>query len=391
MEKIRIAFFAENLFEETDGASRTMFQLINRIPKDQFEFCFVYGDGPTEIPGYTSIRVPTFTIPANKSYSLSIPSLIRNKLIQKLDAFDVDVVHIATPSLLGHFALDYAESRALRSISIYHTHFISYIGYYFKSLPFLIKPIEQLIAAKQRDFYNRCHTIYVPTTGMSRSLRDQGVHAEQLQIWPRGIDRGLFHPEKRDPRWLHEATGNDWPTILFASRLVWEKNLDCLFQIYRHLRTRNIPVNFVVAGDGQAKNACKKAMPDALFMGHLGHESLSTLYASSDIFLFPSISETYGNVVAEAMASGLPCVVSDQGGPSELVENGETGFVCRGNDPGDFLRAILSLLESPSLLKKFRQAGLERSKSRDWQQLADNYFEDLRFMHALKASYKMIS
>src|SRR5687768_7827598 len=104
MRKVKVAFFAEILFEDKDGASRTMFQLIRRISSDRFEFMFIYGDGPDQLLDFPSLKIPTLTIPSNKNYTLCLPNLVQQKLLKRLNQFDPDIIHIATPSLLGHFA-----------------------------------------------------------------------------------------------------------------------------------------------------------------------------------------------------------------------------------------------------------------------------------------------
>ena len=148
---VKVAFFAEILIEEFDGASRTMFQIINRIDRSRFSYLFVYGKGPDQMEGHASLKIPTINTGVNKDYCLTMPMLVKEQLRQELDAFQPDVIHIATPSLLGFFASRYARQRNIHVISIYHTNFISYIPYYFRKLPALIKPVERwMISASRR-------------------------------------------------------------------------------------------------------------------------------------------------------------------------------------------------------------------------------------------------
>lgn len=223
-EKIRIAFFAEILIEDFDGASRTMFQLIKRIDSNRFDFLFVCGNGPNEIAGFPCIKVPAFTLPINRSYKLALPFLAKNKLDEQLAKFDPHVIHIATPSLLGHYALDYAVNNHVPVITIYHTHFISYIDYYLRRARFLIPTVKAKMAVKQRRFYNRCDTIYIPSHSIAAELQQSGIDSYRMKIWKRGIDTHLFSPEKRHIHWINKITGNQNKNILFASRLVWEKS-----------------------------------------------------------------------------------------------------------------------------------------------------------------------
>lgn len=386
---IRIAFFAEILFEEHDGAARTMFQIINRIDHDRFSFFFIYGQGPKEIVGHRSIRVPTLNTGVNKDYSVSLPALIRGRIKQELDNFQPHVIHIATPSFLGFFALRYARSRNMPVISLYHTNFLSYIPYYFRKVPTLIKPVQRWMTSAMRRFYNHCDTVYIPSCAMKKQLEGLGVQKEKLILWQRGIDLRLFNPQKRDMAYIQDITGNDRPNILFASRLVWEKNIQTLIDIYKRLRETQLSHNFIVAGDGPAGEEMKRQMPEAIFMGKLPHTKLAKLYASSDVFIFPSISETYGNVVVEAMASGLPCVIADGGGSADLVRHGQTGYKCLPKSAGDYLIYIRMLLADPTLHKFMHDTGLAYAQKLDWKNLTDRYFEEVTRL-ALQPKERMV-
>ncbi|NGM63926.1 glycosyltransferase family 4 protein [Sphingobacterium sp. SGR-19] len=374
---IRIAFFAEILFEEYDGASRTMFQIINRIDPTRFSFLFIYGKGPEQIDGYGSIRIPTLNTGLNKDYSVSLPALAKGHIKQQLDTFQPHVVHIATPSFLGFFALRYAQSRNIPVISLYHTNFLSYIPYYFRKVPTLIKPMQRWMTSATRRFYNHCDIVYVPSCAMQKQLDSLGVEREKMVLWQRGIDLKLFNPQKRDLEYVRNITGNDNPNILFASRLVWEKNIQTLIDIYKRLRKSELAHNFIIAGDGPAGEEMRRQMPDAFFMGKLRHNELAKLYASSDIFVFPSISETYGNVVVEAMASGLPCVIADSGGSADLIRHGHTGYKCSPKSAGDYLIYIRMLLSDPTLHKFVSNTGVTYTQKLDWNNLTDRYFDEV--------------
>ena len=307
MKKIKVAFFAEILIEDHDGATRTMFQLLKRIPKASFEFLFICGSGPDDVAGFECLKIPSVTLPVNTNYIMSLPLLAFPKMNDKLQEFEPDVIHIATPSPLGQYAIRYAKEHYLPVISIYHTHFISYVDYYLKHLPFLIDFVKSKMSVSMTAFYNQCDQVYIPSESIAAELAAMGIDENRMKIWKRGIDTDLFSPLKRDVSVMREITGNDHPTILFASRLVWEKNLETLFRIYDRLQISNPEYNLIVAGDGAAGRFCKTRMVKAYCIGTADHEKLSVLYASADVFVFTSVSESYGNVVPEAMASGLPC------------------------------------------------------------------------------------
>ena len=224
--KTKVAFFADILVKNFDGASRTMFQLIERIPSEEFEFMFFCGLPPEQDIGHTVMKVPTIPIPFNSTYRLAIPMFSWFSMRRKLKKFNPDVIHIASPSPLGDFAFQYNwGKKKVPVITIYHTHFLSYIDYYLRTIPFLIKPTKNTVAFGQKLFYDQSSLMYVPTQQMVEDLNGFGFDTKKMKIWQRGINHQLFNPSKKDKNAFYEITGNHKPNIIFASRLVWEKNL----------------------------------------------------------------------------------------------------------------------------------------------------------------------
>ncbi|MCF0054512.1 glycosyltransferase family 1 protein [Dyadobacter sp. CY356] len=377
MKKIKVAFFAEILIEDFDGASRTMFQIIKRIPREEFEFLFICGIGPAKIFDFDCVTVPSVSLPFNKNYTMALPYLAETELKRKLDNFCPDIVHIATPAFLGHFGLQYAKNQNLPVLTIYHTHFIAYLDYYLSKAPFLIDIAKAKLCLAQKSFYNQCDVIYVPSESIEEEMYQMGIEPARMKIWKRGIDTSLFSPDKKTTGFARSLTQNDHPIILFASRLVWEKNLETLIRIYDYCQENEIPYNFIIAGDGTAKIDCQRRMQNAIFTGTLDHLQLSQLYASSDIFLFTSISETYGNVVLEAMASGLPCVIADGGGSADLVTQGVNGFKCHPENEGDYVEKMQILINDPMLRQQFSKRGRNYSLCLDWNRLTNLYFTEI--------------
>lgn len=378
MKRVKVVFFADILISDFDGASRTMFQLINRIPADQFEFLFVCGLGPDKIADFKCVHVFTLGVPGNKTYRFATPLLQRAELDKVIERFSPNVIHIATPSLLGNYALKTAKRMGLPVITIYHTNFISYVDYYIKNLPFLIDFAKVKVKDTIRSFYNQCDTVYVPSRCMIEELANEGVRTDVMKLWERGIDRNLFSPSKRNPELMRSLTGNDYPCILFVSRLVWEKNLQTMIDLYNLIEKLGLRYNLIVVGEGTARKAIEKQMPKAIFPGHWGHERLAEAYASADVFFFPSVTETFGNVVLEAMASGLPCVIADRGGSKDFIHHGVNGFHCSPYDAQDFLDKIIHIIENSELASRFSENGLAQSKKYIWENLASVYFHDLK-------------
>ncbi len=379
MRKIKVAFFAENLISDFDGCSRTVYQILNRIPKDEFEFMYFCGVKPDQEVNAEVFKFPTVKVPFNSTYEAAIPYFHKAKLWKALDNFEPDVIHFTSPSPMASYAKKYGRERNIPVISIYHTHYMSYVKYYFRKLKFAIPFFKKYIERTTLGFYNDLKKVYVPTNEIIDDLvNDAKLNGQNLKLWQRGLDNELFNPNKKDTHYIQSITGNKHPVILFASRFVWEKNLQALIDLYKFYQNKNEKINFVVAGDGVAGRELKAKMPDAHFVGMVGHQELAKLYASTDIFFFPSDTETYGNVVVEAIASGTPCVAANGGGPKSYLTHGETAWLCEPDDIETYYNTIQALLADKNAYYKTVQKGLEFTQTLSWDDLVDIYFEDLR-------------
>ena len=147
---------------------------------------------------------------------------------------------------------------------------------------------------------------------------------------------------------------------------------------------QKLKYNFIIAGDGVAKESLKELMPEAHFLGHIHHDELAVIYASCDVFLFTSVSETYGNVVAEAMASGLPCVIANGGGSAHFIEHGVNGFLCPHEEFKDYLDKINILMQNEYLHTAFKDKGINYAATLRWESLTDTFFKDLEYLHFSK-------
>lgn len=359
MTPLRIALFTGNYNHIEDGVSRTLGRLVGYL-LDQGHEVLVIGptiEDPLDQPG-RFLAVPSVAAPGRPEYRIStgFPASVRSEV----EAFGPEVVHIATPDVLGHRSLTWARSTPLPVVSTYHTHFASYLDYYH------LGAAEGVLWAALRRFYNRCDEVYAPTPTMEAALRDHGV-TSTLRLWPRGIERDRFDPAKRSGAWrAAHGLSPEAVVVSFVSRLVKEKGLDIFTEVILRLKAEGAPVRALVVGDGPERESMEAALPEAVFTGHLGGEEIATAYASSDVFLFPSETETFGNVTLEAMASGLPVVAADAAGSRSLVADGKTGLLCEPRNTEAFLTATARLVADPSLRTLFGAAGREASTSYDW-------------------------
>jgi len=375
MSKTRVAFFVEMMTEDLDGCIRTVHQIIQRIPEDRFEFIFITGVMPQEELDWEIKKLPSIDLLINRPYRMVWSMDYKSQIKQILDDFQPDVIHYTSPSLMASYALSYGKKHQIPVSTIYHTHFVSYTDYYLRNIPFMIPVMRKLLVAITRPIYDDCDVVFVPTQVMIDELNQYGLRTDHYVLWQRGLNHAVFHPGRRQEGYFKSLTGNDGPVIFFASRLVWEKNLETLIKVYELSEERGLGYNFVLAGTGKADEAVKARMPNAHFTGNVSHDQLATMYASADVFLFPSDTETYGNVVVEAMASGLPCVIANGGGSRSFIEHGKSGFLCSVHDAEDYLQSIQRIIDEPDLRQQFIEEGIKVAAPLSWNALAKRYFD----------------
>lgn len=370
IKKIKIAFFADILKDNQDGVTNTIFQIAHNIDPDRFDYLFITSKPPKDrrrFP-FPVITIPGIAFPLYKDYPIAIP-WFNNTLKAALNQYEPDILHFATPFTLGLWALYYGRKKGIPVVTTYHTHFVSYIEYYFRLLYGLSRIPELLTKRYMAWFYNRCAMALVPTQNILDELLDWGIDKNRLTLWGRGIDTKIFNPEFRDQAFIDTFAEPGKKRVLFVSRLVWEKEIETIIRIHQIFRSRRPDITMVITGDGPARMQMQKRMPEAVFTGKLIGLELSKTYASCDVFLFPSVTETFGNVVLEAMASGLIPVVAAKGGPMGIIQDGVTGYLAKPKDSVDFCQKIEKVIDQPSLAAQMRDAAIKHAQSQNWLQL----------------------
>jgi phosphatidylinositol alpha 1,6-mannosyltransferase len=356
---MKVAYFTESLLPLVDGVSRTLAQLFGFLEQNGVDFR-VYSPfvpGP-EVSWSGRVRPVRFVrFPLYRDYRVSLP--FGGGVWRELEAWRPDLVHVVSPTPMATKAAKWAARRGIPVVSSFHTHFVSYFRYY--GAPWA----EGFGWRMLKRFYDRCERVYVPTDAIIRELAEHGI--ANTEPWSRGIDLARFSPAHRDAGLRAEAGADDGtPILLMVSRLVKEKDMADLVEMDRILRRRGNTHRLVLVGDGPMRAELQAALPDAHFAGHQGGEPLARWYASGDVFVFPSTTETFGNVVLEAQASGLPTVVVDKGGPADLVQPGRTGMIARSNDPADLAAKCETLLRDPALRAEMGARAREAAAERDW-------------------------
>lgn len=356
----RIALFTGAYNHIADGVSLTLNRLV-RYLLDHGAEVLVFA--PTaDTPAFEHAGrlepLPSIAMPGRPEYRISLGLSTENRSV--LDDFDPTIVHIATPDIGGLQALAWAERRGLPVVASYHTHFSSYLNFY------SMAGLERLMWAYLRWFYSHCSHVYVPTSSMADVLVSHGIRGG-LELWPRGVDTELFNPGRRSAAFRQQHGFSDTDVVVsFISRLVIEKGIDVYADTVAALRDEGHPVRALVVGDGPACAMLRERLPRAVFAGHLRGRALAEAYASSDIFLFPSETETFGNVTLEAMASGIPTVCANATGSKSLVVDGVTGFLVDSAQPDGFTQALRTLVLDAERRRAMGQAAHTEALTYTW-------------------------
>jgi glycosyltransferase involved in cell wall biosynthesis len=282
-------------------------------------------------------------------------------------------IHSATPGPIGMAALAIARILKLPINGTYHTALPQYAQILTGD-----KTIEDIMWKFMLWYYDQMDFIYVPSRNTGEELIEKGIHPNKIKVFPRGIDIDRFHPSKRNGYLKEHYQIKETIRLLYVGRVSKEKNLHLLVDVFKTLVQTAKNIHLVVVGDGPYIEEMKeqlKGMP-CTFTGYLEGEELSFVYASSDIFVFPSTTDTFGNVVLEAQASGIPVIVTDKGGPHENIIKDRTGFVVKADDPKDLFVTLQRVVAKPHII---RTMGIS----------ARNYMESRSFDGAFIKTWKM--
>jgi phosphatidylinositol alpha 1,6-mannosyltransferase len=360
----RVAIVASSYNYIKDGVALTLNRLVAYLER-QGVAVLVFAP-VAEVPAFahqgTIVPVPSVPLPPRPEYRLAFG--LPRAALERLRAFKPDLMHIAlAPDFLGHSALRVARDWNIPVVASCHTRFETYLKHYWYAAG-----LTGFLKRYLRQSYGACREVYVPSQSMIDALLADGCR-NNFRVWPRGVDAVHFNPCKRSDLWrAKHQIGEDELVIAFVSRLVREKNLHTLVAALRLLDERGVAHRSVIVGDGPERFYLEHHLPHAVFTGFLEGEDLAQAYASSDIFLFPSETETFGNVTLEAMASGLPCVCADATGSRSLVVHGRTGYLAAPEKAAEFADRLAALAEDSSLRCQMGAAARERSLAFGWDE-----------------------
>jgi len=321
-----------------------------------------------DAPAMDQHLVPGVPLPGYPELRLGLPCGRRLTRLWKRQR--PDAIYVATEGPLGWSAVRAARRLGIPVSSGFHTNFHTYSPYYGAGF------LEPLIAACLRSFHNRTDRTLVPTGRMRRRLENMGV--ERVHVMSRGVDCDRFSPARRDPavraRW---GLKEDELVVLYVGRLAPEKNLTLAVHCFERLRATHPGVRFMLVGDGPLRRRLQERHPDYIFCGMQEGEELARHYASGDIFLFPSKTDTFGNVVLEAMASGLAVVGFDDAASAEHIRHEQNGMKADLRDDDAYICSVMKLADQPSLLRRIRTQARETALGLHWQVVTETFRQRL--------------
>lgn len=317
------------------------------------------------------VVVPGLPIPRYPELRFGLPAGRRLRRIWRENR--PDWVHIATEGPLGWSALRAAEHLQLTLVSSFHTNFHTYGRHYGYGL------LRAPVLSWMRHFHNRTLRTFAPSSDLMELLETDGFR--NLRLFARGVDTRLFGPHRRDAELRRSwGAGPDTPVALYVGRLAGEKNLGLVLEAARKMRVRHPDLKLVLVGDGPERKRAEKAFPEACFAGMRTGTDLAAHYASADCFLFASTTETFGNVVTEAMASALPVLAYDYAAPGRFIKHRENGWRVPFDQPAAFLEAATELAghhaDWPAMGQRARETILPHS----WEAVVGEYLSEIQLL-----------
>ncbi|HMD52278.1 MAG TPA: glycosyltransferase [Solirubrobacteraceae bacterium] len=359
-ETPRVAILADGI-GSTHGVTRTIEEIRQRgVPGFEIEVVGTDPEVDRRLPGVAEIDVPFYP-----GLRIGVPSL--PGALQALADGCFDAIHVCSPGPAGVAGALVAKALRLPLIGSYHTELTAYAG-----LRSGERRIADAMAMAVSSFYNACDVVLSPSDASDAALSAIGMPAERVRRWGRGVDTSRFDPELREDSLLPGEV-----TVMYSGRVTREKGVELLVESFLRARAEDPRLHLVLAGGGPEEERVRDRVGEyATFLGWLTGDELARAYASADIFLFPSATDTFGQVILEAQASGLPVVAVARGGPLSLVQDGDSGLL-REPDAQELGRAVLELARSPLLRGRLAAAALRSVRRRTWEgaleRLAEGY------------------
>ena len=365
---MRVALFSGNYNYLREGANQALNRLVDHLERRRGYRVRVYSpvtETPAFEPAGTLVPVPSVPLPIRNEFrlALGLPGHVRDDI----RSFRPDIVHVSTPDILNSRAQTLARRLDVPIVASQHTRFETYLAYY------RLGWLSPLTDAHLRRFYRRSDRILCPTAALAADMRR--VCGDRVSVWSRGVDHALFNPARRDLAWRRGVgIADEEIAILFFGRLVLEKGVQVFIDTVKSLQAKGAKVRAIAVGAGPA-DTLFASLPGSILPGHLDGRDLARAIASADIMLNPSTTETFGNVILEAMASGLAVVSANAPNAHAIMVHGRTGLIPNRNRKQDYADALLGLIERPAERARIGQAAREASLGFTWEAACENVVE----------------
>jgi glycosyltransferase involved in cell wall biosynthesis len=362
---MRIAIFTETFLPKIDGITNTLCYLLDHLHYRGHQVLVIAPDGGVNFYGQIEIvRLPAIPFPLYPEFRLSFPLIDIEK---KLNDFSPNIIHVINPISLCLAGIWYAREKNIPLVASYHTDIPGYTIRW--GIPYLYDTAWHLL----KYIHNQADLNLAPSHHTKNELILKGF--KNVEIWGRGVDVNRFNPIHLSPQMRHYLTNgnsND-PLIIFVGRLAVEKRIETL----RPLVDACSNLRLAIIGDGPVRNELERLFngTNTVFTGYLSGSDLSSAYATSDAFVFTGANETFGNVILEAMASGLPVIIPNSGGVLEHIEDSKNGLTYDVSSPKDIIKKTKALIDNPTQRKLMGEVARLTAEKINWAQILDNLIE----------------
>jgi phosphatidylinositol alpha 1,6-mannosyltransferase len=359
---VRIAYVTESFPPDVNGVAHTAVRVAEHLAACGHEPLVIAPEPargqahPDSELGYPVVRVPSIAIPVYRDLRVGLPG---PRVAAALEAHHADLVHLAGPFILGAAGCAAARRLGMPMVAVYATDMAAYARAYGTG-----RLGQRVCWLRLRRLHNTVDRNLAPSHASAADMRAHGI--ERVQVWGRGVDIIRFHPGRRSDELRARLAPGGELIVGYVGRLAAEKRLDLLGQVAA------LPgVRLVITGSGPTEAAARRALPNAEFLGQRQGNELATIYASLDVFVHAGPHETFGNTLQEAAASGLPVVAPAAGGPLDLVDDGETGFLLTPGDAGALADAVARLAADPVLRAAQGRTARAAMAGRSWPAMCD--------------------
>ena len=367
-QDLSIGLVTETYAPEVNGVAMTLNRLVNGLG-NQGHHITIYrpaqsqNDKPVSQGNISEIPMPGMPIPGYREMHLGFPA--RSFFMQQWQQQRPHILYVATEGPLGASAIKAAARLAIPVISGFHTNFHTYSNHYHLGW------LAPAILAYLRRLHNKTLMTLVPTRALAEELDKRGFN--KVEILQRGVDTTLFTPTRRDENLRKEWNANDDSIVcIYVGRIAPEKNIHTAVETVASL-AKHYNIRFVIVGDGPLREKLENSYPDFVFCGTRLGEDLATHYASADILLFPSRTETFGNVVTEAMASGLATVAYNEAAAHEHITNWHNGVLADDKPSQSFTSVTMRLCKQPELIRSIGKNACEYSQKLGWPTIVSRF------------------